>query len=232
MTVVALGLPRMAIAHGPQPALHRDPVSEGQQELPAVPVVDELSRARALAAELFARQQLSLVAGKAYRDGIQLEGSTFYQVIGRRDLADRYRQRQQAKSTGTAVGTVLLTGGVVWGLGDLMLRALVGGFVAIPCALLSDGTSPPRDSACGPVEPNPVPWLVAVGGGTVALVSVAAEADPVNAAERQRLAHAYNLQTAAGLNLSRLEAVGRSLRIAGGPVAGGHGGMMTARAEF
>jgi hypothetical protein len=186
-------------------------------------------RVKALSEELYAREQVSIgLDGNAYqgRTPRRLEGADFYATVGRPDLADQYRRRQQNKGVAYGVGGAALGVGVIWGIADLLFSATASVVSVGPCLLSGGGSS--RESSgeedwCHPHQPSGLPWVTAGLGLGVLVFGAAVPSDPLPESQRRQLMDRHNadLRARAGLG---------ALRIA--PVLTGDGGGMVLSGSF
>jgi len=105
-----------------------------------------------------------------------LKGPLFYEVIGRPDLALRYRRRQSAKTL------VRVGGGIALGVGILgtIAEAAAASFTAWPCALSGSSNQP----ACASQSGSPVP-LALLGLGVAMLIAPSFwSTDPLTEAQK------------------------------------------------
>jgi hypothetical protein len=175
-----------------------------------------------LGEELYASGQVTMAMdGSAYqgRDKRPLRGADFYATVGRPDLAEEYRRREQNKGGAYGVGGVILGVGVIWGIADLLYSATAAVASPVPC-LLSGGA---KDDWCHPHQPSPLPWGAAVLGLGVLVIPAATPSDPLPEPERRRLMERHNadLRARAGLG---------SVRVA--PVVSADGGGMVLSGSF
>lgn len=143
------------------------------------------------------RPSLRMVGNSLEVDGTPLpKSAAFYELMGEPGLAEKYRSHERTKKVFQVLGGAVLIGGATWGILDVLGQALVRVFLFVPCVALSgtgsSGDGPRKaESGCGPIEPNPIPWMLAIGGGGVLIVASVAEADPLSDRERGDLARRY-----------------------------------------
>lgn len=141
--------------------------AQGVQDSPPPP-------ASATAAPPSSPGLISFYDDKPLLAGKPIEDDAFYRLVGRPDLAERYRRRQGRKSDAVAVGLFVAAPAVLWGLGDVFLHEF-------RCC-----GAPPNGS------PSLYPWLLVGAGLTSAAMGAAIPADPVDLGERVALAGPHN----------------------------------------
>jgi len=161
---------------------------------------------------------------------IPLEGSAFYEKIGRRDLLETYQRRVQLKNGLKILGALTTAAGLV-----LSVAAFTSN---------NDCPNPSRDSWCigSGISKNRqlAAGLIGAGlaaGGTSMLVAgFVINPDPVDAREARQLADEYNQkQTNASGDRSEAEAAKKSqatVQIAVAPLASKSGGGLALQLSF
>ena len=116
--------------------------------------------------------------------------AVFYNVIGRPDLAARYKHRESVKTTVRFVGGTVLVVGVLWGLLDLWATTTVNTLTAGPCLLTAGSGSTSSSSSsdvCATQSPSGIPWAVAAVGLGALIIPAFVPSDPLTDAERRAL---------------------------------------------
>jgi hypothetical protein len=130
--------------------------------------------ANAVAALPASPDLISFAYGMPLLDGKPLEGEAFYRLVGRPDLAERYRVRQGRKSGAVAIGLFVTGPALLWGLADVFVHEFKC------CGAPPDGS------------PSLYPWLLVGAGLTSAALGAAIPADPIDLDQRVALAGAHN----------------------------------------
>ena len=105
-----------------------------------------------------------------------LKGPLFYEVIGRPDLALRYRRRQSTKTLVRVGGGITLGVGLIGVIGE----AAAASFTVLPCALSGSSNQP----ACASPTSSPVP-LALLGLGAAMLIAPSFwSTDPLTEAQK------------------------------------------------
>ena len=207
---------------------------------PETPRASADPQVRALGEELYAREEVELVGRAAYqgRGRRPLQGADFYATVGRADLAEQYRSRDQAKGVARGIGGAAVGVGVVWGLLDFMASAFDATFSALPCLATAGSSSHgemPDHDWCQPHQPSGLPWAMAGLGLGMLIIPSAVPSDPVPDSERRQLVDRYNDDLRARAGLPRPQAGDRrelhlELRVA--PVVTPEGGGMVLSGSF
>ena len=118
------------------------------------------------------------------KDHHVIEPATFFERVGRSDLAESERLRATAKRATRIGGWALVAGGLAY--------AGIVNALDIPAA---------NDTSHGPSF-SPVPGLIAAGAGLLAvIVSTAISDESIDVAEAKRLERHYNARLREGLGL-------------------------------
>jgi hypothetical protein len=151
-------------------------------------------------------------------DPLTLEGASFYEAIGRPDLASEYRTRHALRIGSRVVGGLSLgLGALAW----VAMRALEAGATAPICGIQivagGDGAacSPPDDTLW-------VPDLMMAGGLALLIAPVFWSNDPVSDAEKEELARDVSAR-------ARTE---RAVMWSFAPAPGGQGGTLSLSGRF
>jgi hypothetical protein len=161
------------------------------------------------------------------KSGRPVDGQAFYRLVGRRDLAEKYGDRSDAKLGLTIAGVALAVGGTAVGIYGLS-------------NLSANCTNPPGlVPTCSGPDATPLiagGGLIAVGG-VLAAIGFAMDPNPVDLPQRRDLADNYNKSLREKLDAPRAAPpVTASLpfrkRIALLPIAGAHGGGLRASLAF
>jgi hypothetical protein len=213
------------VVDAPAPAPAPDPVSGATPQPPPRSSDDPRARER-----LVARDALVLRGPRVFRGDVSLQPSTFYTIVGRPDLAAQLRRRKVARIVGISVGGGVAAIGVIWGVVDLLATSW-------------DNYQNRLDHLCGTRQvtgecadrshASATPWIVAVGGGLLALGSIGTPSDPLSAEEKSGLVDEYNrrLRASAGL-AGALEAAKRTANVRVEVLPDGRSGMLLASCAF
>jgi len=119
-----------------------------------------------------------------------LEGADFYRAVGRPDLATRYENRRAGKTALRVGGSVLLVGGVLVGILDLLATAATNVDHGLGCVGGSSADCQAQASA------SPLPWIAALAGLGMLIAPACYSTDPLSASEKAALLSNTTTRTA------------------------------------
>jgi hypothetical protein len=202
------------------------------------PTAEERERAR-LDAE-YAHRRLDVSPSQQFLgdDKRPLSRHEFYGLVGRKDLAEKEEDR--AVLRGALIGVGITAGGVglTLELVQLVFYAVVAPIDIVGCEAshaLSSHANPygaAEHEPCNGPELSPVPLVIALGGGVMALTAAAISSDAASTAEREALARAYNLRLRETLDHPQSPRGPAPITVGVSAAAVPEGGMLVLRGRF
>jgi hypothetical protein len=139
------------------------------------------------------------------------EGPELYRALDRPDLARRYERRRATKTVLHIGGGVLLIGGVVAGIVDVLAVAAENRLQTAGCAF-GFGSG----SCQGSAQASSIPWLVAFAGLWVEMTPAFFSTDPLSRSEKDALLKGSVAPTHPSLSFTVAPAAGGAQLTAGG----------------
>jgi hypothetical protein len=190
----------------------------------------DAARVRALQEQLFAREALRFDGRRITKGDVPLKPGTLYATVGRPELAAQIRTRRIAKGITIGAGIGVAAVGTVWGVADSAATAVNNG---IGRTVNLCGTSETTGKCADREEASMIPWLVAFGGGMVALIGGVVPSDPLDSLQKSVLIDDYNQRLRAGIGLSSaLQTARRTATVRAAAQPDGQSGMLLAGCSF
>jgi hypothetical protein len=170
-----------------RPVTAQEPPADGSTGAPvivapipaATPATDDEAHVRELNERLFTTKALAMDGSRVRRNGLRMDGDTFYRLVGRDDLADQRQTRRILKGVAIGAGATAMT---------------LGFYIAVGEALCVD--------VCSDRRSRVLPEALLLGGAVAILVGAIFPSDPTGAAEKTGLVDDYNRRLRASLGLT------------------------------